>query len=124
MSIQENPVEWQLGVFGEHMDRSFDSQPDPHVKFEPNRWQREVLDRLDQNENVLVVAPTRYGFLLFHLITPEFKHLNSAGKTFISYYAMKQVLTSSDDGILVYVAPTKALVTQVGLLLSYHAIVY
>lgn len=26
---------------------------------------------------------------------------------------MKQVLTSSDDGILVYVAPTKALVTQV-----------
>ena len=26
---------------------------------------------------------------------------------------MKQVLTESDDGILVYVAPTKALVTQV-----------
>ena len=26
---------------------------------------------------------------------------------------MKQVLTSSDDAILVYVAPTKALVTQV-----------
>jgi superfamily II RNA helicase len=39
--------------------------------------------------------------------------VSSAGKTFISYYAMKQVLTSSDDMILVYVAPTKALVTQV-----------
>lgn len=29
---------------------------------------------------------------------------------------MKQVLVESDDGILVYVAPTKALVTQVGFL--------
>lgn len=35
---------------------------------------------------------------------------------------MKQVLTASDDGILVYVAPTKALVTQVcnGLCRLYH----
>ena len=37
----------------------------------------------------------------------------SAGKTFISFYAMEQVLRSSDDEILVYVAPTKALVTQI-----------
>ncbi|KAG8825176.1 hypothetical protein FRC19_011970 [Serendipita sp. 401] len=95
MGISEDPVDWQLRAFGEHMDRSFDSQPDDRVKFEPDKWQRDVLDKLDRNESVLVVAPT------------------SAGKTFISYYAMKQVLTSSDDGILVYVAPTKALVTQI-----------
>jgi ATP-dependent RNA helicase DDX60 len=43
-----------------------------------------------------------------HLTAPT-----SAGKTFISFYAMERVLRESDDGILIYVAPTKALVTQV-----------
>ncbi|CAL1698804.1 unnamed protein product [Somion occarium] len=96
MRITEDPVIWQLRLFGEYMDRSMDSQPDPRVSFEPDAWQRKVLDCLDdEGHSVLVVAPT------------------SAGKTFISYYAMEKVLRSNDDDLLVYVAPTKALVAQI-----------
>ncbi|KAF8556866.1 P-loop containing nucleoside triphosphate hydrolase protein [Imleria badia] len=95
MRITEHPIEWQLRVFGEYMDRSMDSQADPRVSFKPDAWQRQVLDAIDDNKSLLVVAPT------------------SAGKTFISYYAMEKVLRGSDEGVIVYVAPTKALVAQV-----------
>ncbi|KAK7063652.1 hypothetical protein R3P38DRAFT_2819611 [Favolaschia claudopus] len=95
MHITEHPVEWQLRLFGEFMDRSMDSAPDSRVTFKPDAWQRGVLDCIDDNFSVLVIAPT------------------SAGKTFISYYSMEKILRDSDDGILVYIAPTKALVTQV-----------
>ncbi|KPM36666.1 putative helicase [Neonectria ditissima] len=85
----------QLEHGGPYMERRFDSKPDPRVPFEPDAWQRKVLDSIDANESLLVVAPT------------------SAGKTFISFYAMKSVLEESDDAVLVYVAPTKALVNQI-----------
>ncbi|KAI0034854.1 hypothetical protein K488DRAFT_44574 [Vararia minispora EC-137] len=96
MKITEHPVVWQLRLFGEYMDRSMDSQPDERVSFSPDAWQRCVLDCLDRRDcSVLAVAPT------------------SAGKTFISFYAMEKLLKESDTDILVYVSPTKALVNQV-----------
>ena len=87
--------DFQLLHCGPYMDRNLDSAPDPRVPFHPDGWQRQVLDELDAQKSVLVVAPT------------------SAGKTFISFYAMEKVLRANDDGVLVYVAPTKALVNQI-----------
>lgn len=88
-------IEFQLRYCGPYMERCFDAAPDPRVPFSPDAWQRKVLDAIDANKSLFVVAPT------------------SAGKTFISFYAMKKILQTTDDGILVYVAPTKALVNQI-----------
>lgn len=90
------PVEFLLECCGPYLERSFESAPDPRVpSFHPDAWQRKVLDAIDADKSLLVVAPT------------------SAGKTFISFYAMKKVLQANDDDVLVYVAPTKALVNQI-----------
>jgi superfamily II RNA helicase len=49
------------------MDRNMDSAPNSRIHdFEPDKWQRDVLDQIDAKKSVFVVAPT------------------SAGKTFIS----------------------------------------
>ncbi|KAJ5987676.1 hypothetical protein N7522_011924 [Penicillium canescens] len=96
LSTSLSPLEFQLTYTGPFMDRDMDSAPDSRIHdFEPDKWQRDVLDQIDAKKSVFVVAPT------------------SAGKTFISFYAMKQILEDDDDGILVYVAPTKALVSQI-----------
>ena len=87
--------EFQLLHFGPYMDRNMDSAPDSRVPFEPDGWQRKVLDEIDADHSVFVVAPT------------------SAGKTFISFHAMEKVLKVDDNGVLVYIAPTKALVNQI-----------
>jgi hypothetical protein len=94
---------FQLEYAGPWMLRNVDSAPDERVThFYPDRWQRKLLDVADAKESALIVAPT------------------SAGKTFISYYVMKNVLSlnktierSRDKGVVVYVAPNKALVNQV-----------
>ncbi|KAM3565682.1 hypothetical protein ARSEF4850_001282 [Beauveria asiatica] len=96
LQLPIEPLEFQLEHCGPFLERSFDPAPDHRVpNFVPDAWQRKVLDAIDAEKSLFVVAPT------------------SAGKTFISFYAMKQVLKSSDDGVLVYVAPTKALVNQI-----------
>ncbi|KAK3362356.1 P-loop containing nucleoside triphosphate hydrolase protein [Lasiosphaeria hispida] len=90
------PREFLLEHCGPYLERSFDSAPDSRVtSFNPDAWQRKVLDAIDADKSVLAIAPT------------------SAGKTLISFYAMKKVLQANDDDILVYVAPTKALVNQI-----------
>lgn len=74
--------DFQLRHLGPYMDRNLDSAPDSRVPFEPDGWQRKVLDELDEDHSVFVVAPT------------------SAGKTFISFYAMERILRANDDGVL------------------------
>ncbi|KAK3113657.1 hypothetical protein LTR53_008839 [Teratosphaeriaceae sp. CCFEE 6253] len=95
LAVKLPSKEFQLTYCGPYLERSFDSRPDPRVEFNPDGWQRKVLDGIDADKSVFVVAPT------------------SAGKTFISFYAMRKVLEADDEGILVYVAPTKALVNQI-----------
>lgn len=96
LPIGISQTDFQLNYCGPYMDRMLDAKPDARVSsFVPDGWQRDVLDQLDANRSVFVVAPT------------------SAGKTFISFYAMEQVLRADNDGVLVYVAPTKALVNQI-----------
>lgn len=93
LKIDIPQTEFQLIHCGPYMDRNLDAKVDSRVSgFVPDGWQRKVLDELDADNSVFVVAPT------------------SAGKTFISFYAMEKVLRADNDGILVYVAPTKALV--------------
>ncbi|KAL9602428.1 MAG: hypothetical protein Q9219_001852 [cf. Caloplaca sp. 3 TL-2023] len=95
--VTSSHANFQLQNCGPYMDRNLDSTPDPRVSsFHPDGWQRTVLDELDADRSIFVVAPT------------------SAGKTFISFYAMEKILRKNDDSVLVYVAPTKALVNQIG----------
>ena len=95
LAIQVGGKEFQLLYCGPYMDRNLDAAADSRVPFRPDAWQRRVLDELDAKRSVFVVAPT------------------SAGKTFISFYAMEKILRGDDDSVLVYVAPTKALVNQI-----------
>jgi hypothetical protein len=95
-SIGMSWIEFQLLHLGPELKRELGSSPDNRVEgFMPDKWQRELFDSVDKNQSVLVVAPT------------------SSGKTYASYYCMEKVLRESNDGVVVYVSPTKALVNQV-----------
>ena len=82
MRITEDPVTWQLRLFGEFMDRSMGSKPDPRVSFAPDAWQRDVLDCLDKNESVLVVGrcPSGVPFDSFISQRHSIKHPPVRGK--------------------------------------------
>ena len=82
IAIDIDGQDFQLLHCGPYMDRNLDSAPDSRVPFQPDGWQRRVLDDLDAQKSVFVVAPT------------------SAGKTFISFYAMEKILRGNDDNVL------------------------
>jgi len=77
MAITEHPIVWQLLFFGQFMDRSMDSSPDRRVSFEPDAWQRRVLDGIDQNKSLLVVGKSPYSLIqcLIVLIQLRFPQL-------------------------------------------------
>ncbi|KAM4836866.1 putative ATP-dependent RNA helicase DDX60 [Thomomys bottae] len=95
-SVGIGPARFQLQYMGCDLVRDERKDPDPRVQdFIPDTWQRELLDIVDNYESAVIVAPT------------------SSGKTYASYYCMERVLKESNEGVVVYVAPTKALVNQV-----------
>ncbi|XP_042322779.1 LOW QUALITY PROTEIN: probable ATP-dependent RNA helicase DDX60 [Sceloporus undulatus] len=95
-SVGMGSSRFQLQCMGHFLIREERKDPDPRVQhFIPDTWQRELLDIVDNNESAVIVAPT------------------SSGKTYASYYCMEKVLRDGNDGVIVYVAPTKALVNQV-----------
>ncbi len=65
-----------------------------NLGFQPDDWQQELMDYIDEGKSVVVSAPT------------------SSGKTFIAFYLIEKVLRESDDGVIVFICPTKALVNQ------------
>ncbi|CAG8615451.1 503_t:CDS:2 [Ambispora gerdemannii] len=96
LPVELSDARFQLKYGGHSMDRDTNAVDDPRIKtFRPDPWQVEVLDIIDRKESALVCCPT------------------SSGKTFIAFYAMEQILREDDKGIIVYVAPTKALVNQI-----------
>uniref|UniRef100_A0A7N4NJH4 DExD/H-box helicase 60 n=1 Tax=Sarcophilus harrisii TaxID=9305 RepID=A0A7N4NJH4_SARHA len=95
-SVQMGAARFQLSHMGHYLFREERSDPDPRVHhFIPDTWQRELLDVVDNNESAVIVAPT------------------SSGKTYVSYYCMEKILKTSDEALVVYVSPTKALINQV-----------
>lgn len=82
MAIKEDPVVWQLRVFGEYMDRNMDSAPDPRVSFQPDAWQREVLDGLDEPKTSLLVVGERFQaqHILVAPLTSKLQHQRAPEK--------------------------------------------
>lgn len=85
---------FQLTRMGPWMKRDVGAVLDPRAGRLLDSWQIDVLNCIDSYKSTLVVAPT------------------SAGKSFMGFHAMSRTL-ETEDGVLVYVAPTKALVNQV-----------
>lgn len=94
----KSSAHFQLEHMGHLLPRPPPKVKDPRItSFTPDDWQRSLLDAVDARDCALVCAPT------------------SSGKTFISHYCMDKVMhdTTHKDGVVVFVAPTKALINQI-----------
>jgi len=99
----ENWYRFQIEKVNSRLPRREQNQPDSRVslfsdgKWNPDPWQVDFLNAIDQQQSVIIVAPT------------------ASGKTYACYYAMYQVINDKfgRNGVCIYVAPTKALVNQV-----------
>lgn len=85
----------QLKYGGDHLKRTLGTRKDKRVPFDPDEWQYQLLNAVDDNKSVVISAPT------------------SSGKTFICFYAIEKILKNSDTDVVVFCLPTKALVNQV-----------
>ncbi len=106
----KNYIDFQFLHLGENFVREIAPRLEEHkdVKFFPDQWQYDVIQRIKQDKSALVVAPT------------------STGKTFISFYTITRVLekTKADPKAksmdtdmksrIVFVAPSTPLVNQMG----------
>ena len=88
-------VRLQMRYLGPSMQKDTEGVTDKRVSFAADPWQVKVLDGIDSGNTMLITAPT------------------SSGKSFITFYAMEKELKDSQDSVVVFVAPTVALVNQV-----------
>jgi hypothetical protein len=102
LPFKDSFVQFQLDKAQLLLHREHFGRPDKRVlDFIPDAWQIELMDLIDDKKSCIVVAPT------------------SSGKTFASFYAFQKFLSKKDDSIVVYVAPTKALINQVIFFFNY-----
>jgi superfamily II RNA helicase len=100
---------FQLKFASEFIIRDSGSVVDTRVNFTPDNWQLDMLNAVDSNKSLLVVAPT------------------SSGKTFVAYYCIEKILASNkniknskDKSRVCFVIPTKALVNQISGYLNFN----
>ena len=89
-----NSETFQLEHISHQLKKIGGTSPDARVTFKPDDWQVKLLNVVDAGQSALISAPT------------------SSGKTFIAFYVMESILRLDSESVVVYVAPTKALVIR------------
>jgi hypothetical protein len=59
----DHDVFFQLNYCGDKLKRTLDSNNDSRVKFQPDKWQRDLLDAVDRNESSLICILIRHNII-------------------------------------------------------------